>query len=249
MKAIGNVDIMNIDIQGNGGVNMKFNDKMNKLTLLTGTNGTGKSVLMKMIWALSYIANIYVAGGRKELQGISQFVFDNTIHEHKMDGTMRVGFDGGVVLTLGWKHGECIASGCDNTEDVTEISIPIHMSSGLRTFQAIDYYLSARRQFSGTQEQIMEQMLKHYKLYDVEFMERMIGKMPFAITEKFMDHLEKFDMHKDFIWPKGATSINLDKNKGFFVTNGVDITFLAQFGSGMQSILNMTISAFLTQQT
>ena len=237
---IGNISLLDIDIRKP--LEFKFNDHMKNLTILVGANGTGKSLMMKIVWALVYTANIYIVNGRKQLEEVAQTIMDLTLRDHEMTGTLRAHFEGNPVLALGWDEGKCISGRCDYTENITEFQSPVYMGSSLRTFQAIDYYLGMRKEVEAySKEEFIEKLCKSYCLPEVITMERMVTNMPKKLSKELLEKLETFSITKDFLWPKGADIIGLDAG-GFFITNGKDKNYLSRFGSGAQAIINMMIN-------
>ena len=244
-KEIGGISL--IDIGLTSPLPIKYNGELQALTIYTGMNGTGKSFVMKTVWGLTYIANLFVANGRQGLEQICQEVFDKTLPEHNMTGTMRAHFKGNPVLTIAWQDGKFLSGRCDYTENITEISTPIYMSGSFRTFTAINYYLDFRSkifsQFSDEHER-MENMCAVYKLYDVITLEKMIARMPIAVSKDLGEALDRFDIRKDFLWPKDATEFNFDES-GVYITNGKEVSHLHRFGNGHQSIINMMINSVI----
>ena len=74
------VDIENI---------LHFDDiNLNKVTLLTGMNGTGKTMVLKCVWIMNLLASTYSKSDLKNTQLFSQFVLDNSFDNQTFSGSI-----------------------------------------------------------------------------------------------------------------------------------------------------------------
>lgn len=140
-----------------------------KIMLLTGQNGTGKSLVMKFIWAMSTLGFMYLKSGGN-LRELATFIINNTFDSQNFTGTVETThLNGRIGVTL--ESGVVTSAFCDAVDDET-LSTPIFMSTTLRLFSAV------KAAYAMLDALGPEKFLQHYRLYDLITLE--IYKARFA---------------------------------------------------------------------
>lgn len=229
--------------------------EFNKLTLLTGMNGTGKSFLFANTYLFTEIGVLVAAGiPREHLKATAQFILEKCFDDVDTTGTISVAFDvddvkAGCSVTLVMENGkinDVTYSGFENIVDVSRVK---YMSAGMRTFDAIKMYLSMRKMIKqtkldiDTQEGLVGELLNTYKLYDVTYLERLINAMPLKSDHRMKDFLTKFDDKQQMgLEDIEEFGVDLDKPDFFLIQKG-EKKYLTTFGKGHQSIFNMLLGS------
>lgn len=207
-------------------ISMKSELTMNKLSVLVGANGVGKTLFLKLHWAMAMIGAIICQRPQEDLKKTAQFVFDNTFTNNNFDGVIILNFDVGNVMVK-FESGKIADA---KIYELKPIPPPIFMSSGMRTFDSMVLYLHARK---GSKQ---EELLKIYKLYDIFYVEKLISRCPINLPERISKHLRQFD------FPEIKTvNVNLDSCQFSIILENGEEKNLTTFGKGHQALLNMTI--------
>lgn len=228
---------------------MTMNTKMelNKLTLMTGTNGSGKSFFLINFYVFTEIATMIVSGMSGDiLKGSSQFILENCFTDIDTTGELTAVFEDGQTIKMTADNGQITSIVHTGFEDVKEIVRIRYMSSGLRTFDEMRHYLSQRKMAKQiidgeTTEEIIASMLKTYRLYDVSYMEGVLAGMP--LKSPVTDKLNEFLLGMDVKDVGKIIEFNVDYERSDFYIILEDGTkkYMTSFGKGHQSVFNMVI--------
>ncbi len=231
---------------------------INKLSLFTGMNGTGKTLILRQIWILNYIVNTYVyTEGKISLEQITkalQFLFDNSFDNNDFTGRIKGEFahleiefviDNGTVSNLSFM---CI--GCD-IKDLEPMGLPNYMSSDMRLFSDIIKYLKFKKllkldkPFTEFTDEELKSLCEVYKIFDVISTEKLLSTLEnstFTTSEQVKKTL--FELTK-----KDITFIFYDKkNSDIIVTekfpDGTSKDYsILKLGAGEQALINMFIQS------
>jgi hypothetical protein len=220
------------------------------LTLMTGMNGTGKSLVLKFTWCLNLLANCHIVAKlhlkefdpRKEMQFIIDSCFDEPdftgrIETYHENGTVKIQIQGGIVID----------AELDIDEDVNPEGPIIYMSNATRKFDDIVTYMKFKKHIgitAGIQHLSQDDILKlcsMYKLYDMLFMEQAIPKFDgFVITEELKKTLEETlrtlpDIQK--------LKVDYEKPDILMVDSRDNTSSITKLSAGEQSYLNMIINS------
>ena len=230
-----------------------MNFQMRNLSLLTGMNGVGKTLVLIQTWIISYITTSYLVTKvpMKDITKALQMLFDYSFDNNDFTGTARGEFehihvsfdiDQGKVDNLTFTCVDC------DVKDIQPGSMPIYMSANTRLFTAINQYSKFKKLLNLNKpiEQISESEFKtlceQYKIYDVLFMEKQLKTLSdpyFKIKSPLKETLK--DAFK-----KDITHIFYDEKKGEIqvteMKNGSPETYpVTRLSNGEQAMLNMLI--------
>lgn len=238
------ISIDNLSFDLTKPLTINFSDiTINKLTLMTGLNGTGKSFMMVSFYAFSEVANMIAIGFHPDrLKESAQFIMDNSFTSKDITGTIIGNFDDGSGITMKLSEGTVESVIYSGFEDV-EVTRVRYMSAKMRTFEAMKSYLTIRkmsRLTEQTEESRSAMMLTAYRLYDMAYMEMLIGRMPFDDRAKFDEYLKNFSDIKS-----RPVRIDIDLDVcDFYMTDDAGVkTYMSTLSSGHQSIYNMLIGS------
>jgi len=217
--------------------------EFNKLTLMTGMNGAGKSLLLVYSYVLTEIVTLVLEELAPENIKIgAQFIMDKCFTKIDTTGVISGNF-GESKITLTMEEGQILSVEATGFEDVTDVRKIKYMSSSMRTFESIKAYLRLRRvalDKLGSYENMATEMLDAYKLYDFKYMEMLIASMPF-------EHPMLIDSLKGFGMEDRVTAIDVDLTECDFFALYEDGSkkYMTSFGKGHQSIFNMTMGQLI----
>lgn len=210
---------------------------LNMLSILTGPNGSGKTMMLVSSFFISEIGNLVCLGLEKEtLKEMANFIFSSTYKEN-LSGFIKGDFEGSVV-TVYLEEG-LVTSVVTEDWEAKQVPLVTYMSAHMRTFEAISHYLLVRKMLSSLPEELkFKELCENFKLYDVKYIESVIQRMPMIVDSDFRDALKKFDI-KDEI---ETIDVDLEKCDFFYkVKDSEQKHFMKSKGSGEQSIMNMLI--------
>ena len=217
------VDIENI---------LHFDDiNLNKVTLLTGMNGTGKTMVLKCVWIMNLLASTYSKSDLKNTQLFSQFVLDNSFDNQTFSGSIIAKWST-LVLALRFTDGNVEAFEAE-VLGKAEYEFPIFMSKEMRLFSDITSYLKIKEELKvdiNTEEGLIK-ITKFYKIYDVFLVERLLNRLPYKLTSQETGSLKE-DLKKEIkSLSLQGTQIMYTDEKGTFST--------LTLSAGEQSLLNL----------
>lgn len=234
-KSLGHIKSMKI--KTDQPTKMDIDMEYNKLVLFCGTNGTGKSLVMKYNWALGTIASIMInaAEASPPLSKVAQEILDGTLEDQNINGELVSYYENGTLkLTL--EKGKVITSEFEKGEEITTAPTPVFMSKVTRTFSQIHQYLQLEKQLG------MQSMLKTYRLYDVLYIEKMKARLSEGMEASLeLKHaLEGFDMGKHDI-----QKFVLENETVYFLNTAGERKSMSTLSDGEQSIVNMCLAPSL----
>jgi hypothetical protein len=214
------------------------NMEINKLNIMIGANGAGKSFVLVTSWVFAYISSTIVLSGINGpmLNDMVQFTVSNCYDIKDLTGEMGVVFESGAEIYIKLNEGKVETVNYSGFEGVTIPTGVSYMSSAMRTFEAISMYLKFRKMANNN----IEELLKTFKLYDVMQIESMIVRMPLKPSPQLLESLQALAMPHEFT----EFGVDLDHCDFYGIDNGKK-RWLSSFSKGEQAILNMTISQLL----
>lgn len=223
-----------------------LNLELNKLNIMVGMNGTGKSFLLATVYALSYIVNAKILArvhnAPFDEMKIAEFVIGSCFNSD-ITGTIALNYESSVSVDIAVKDGQVLNVNINNSESVDIPTVVKYMSSAFRTFSAMCSYLVSRRNSGKTDPgEVVMEMTKHYKLYDVMYIEKLINRMPMTVDDALKKHLIGFDVKEEI------ESFDVDLGGCIFTAKLKDGSSLAihrWFGSGHQSLINMMLGQII----
>lgn len=223
---------------------MNFEDVgFNRIMILTGQNGSGKSMLLKTQYAMNSLANIIIltAGKGGDFIGLAQYFFDGTFEDLDFTGDIIVNYNNMNSLSVTLSNGkvtECIPIIDANIDEPTPV---IFMSKSMRTFDEIKMYLKIRKtSVDDSEPHTLENMRNFYKLYDISYVEGLIGLVGagLKVTEGFNKTMETFELTKldiaSFHYSKADSEFYYKNSKN-------EKKSLNALSAGEQSLINMFI--------
>jgi hypothetical protein len=235
------------------GMGQMNNFEMNNLALLTGMNGSGKTMVLVQTWIVNYITNSYLVAktSMEDTTKGLQILFDKSFDQNDFTGKVHGEFehihidfdiDNGKVQNLIFT---CIS--CD-TKDIIPNGMPIFMSTNTRLFTSLNQYIKFKKAIGITNpvEKLSEcdfmKLCDSYKIYDVLFMEQQLKrlsdpyfKMQSPTTVALKDAFKKDISHIFYDEKKGeiqVTELRDGKPETYPVT---------RLSNGEQAMLNMLI--------
>lgn len=221
---------------------MDLDMEFKALCLLVGTNGIGKSLILKLNWVLGTIVGIAVMkkmmigkGGDIDIdiEKLSQYTFDKSFEDQDFNGTIGADYENGSILVT-LDNGKIISVAINLDPEVTSAPPTIFMSTNMRTFDQIKQYLKIEKMVESE-----EQLTDFYKLYDiayVKFLQNKIGEGYVANT-KFKNTLKGFDLEK-----LELESIEMTDESVYYTNAKGQRLDLSTLSKGEQSIINMFLA-------
>lgn len=257
MKEI-NLGKVNIDLKN---PDVSFDDmEFNKVTVLIGMNGTGKSFLFKLNFAITTgmktICDFELERPEREKQllEVLNFYFEHSFEDLEATGNIKIEYVDGIdkvaeieiVLEKG-KVTKAYPVFYRNTEEDLDFPVIKYLSSDMRTFDSIKSYLKVRSTILGkrTEEESekqltppeVEKLLEFYKIYNVFILEKMI-----YVDDIELKGLEKFFGSKDEENSKPIpvkVQVDLEKKDFLITMDDSSQRYATSFSKGEQSVIMM----------
>lgn len=206
--------------------------EFSQIAVFVGANASGKSLLLKIAFALGAVGGVPVAPPGPNSS--AQFVFDNTFTNQNFDGTLKAIYTNGSV-NVELKEGKVV-----NTE-ITGKTVPVtFMSTDMRTFDQMNLYLRVRKSSGDDPISFMKNILEAYRLYDVTYMEALLSRMPIAIPDRIKDSMKTFNFEEII----ESIEVNTELCQFIAVLDNGNRKNIATYGKGHQAMLNMMIGSF-----
>lgn len=229
-------DIVNIEFDMT--VPMKFKNKIeyNQLSIYVGTNGSGKTFMLKMVWFINTISAAFVNMSKLStvfsITEFAQFTLNHTFSNCDFEGSIKVNYEHGdikVEFTKGMVT--CITP---NLSGIEEMATPIFMSKDARTFDQIKQIMYLQSTLGN------EKVLDIVKLYDIMYVEILKTKLEngLKVDEKFKTILKDYELEKYDI-----QSFKIANNSVYFTNSKNEDVELTRLSSGEQSIINMFLGS------
>ena len=228
-----------------------------KLTILTGLNNSGKSLIQKLLWATHTFFNMKlvekitgIKDNDKTDNEIFKFILDNTFSEqnftgefewHQRDDLLKVSFYSikytilnGIItdLNMSWP------------DDAQPGGKATYLSKDARDFNNIERYLKTKKMLNITDITSwsnLEALSEWYKLYDIFAIETSLVKF-----EKTNNLLQLLGNTKDsLLGDLDLVNIKVDQPAGklYYINSKNEEKSLSSLGAGEQSIIMMLMSA------
>lgn len=223
-------------------VPMNIDMEFKALCVMVGSNGSGKSLILKLNWVLGTIIGIAVMkkvmtskGGDIDIdiEKLSQYTFDKSFDDQDFNGTIGADYENGnILVTL--ENGKIISVVTTLDPELNLAPSPIFMSTNMRTFDQIKQYLKIEKMVESE-----EQLTDFYKLYDiayVKFLQNKIGEGYIANT-KFKNTLNGFDLEK-----LELESIEMTDESIYYTNAKGQRLELSILSKGEQAIINMLLA-------
>jgi len=235
-KETGTGNIVNIEFDMTKPMKMNSVVEFNKISLFVGPNGSGKTLILKMLW----FANTVAMGAVKEktlplgmtIIDLAQFTLNHTFDNCDFEGSLKVNYERGSIK-IAFVNGNVIGVEPD-LQDVTDMAVPIFMSKDARTFNQIKMIMQL--QATVGQEKTLE-MVKLYDLVYIEFLKKKLAK-GLPITKEFKQSLDDFGLKQ-----YDMQSFKIDNSSVYFTDSKGKDTEMTVLSAGEQSIVNMFIGS------
>lgn len=219
-------------------LNMKLSSMdLNAINLICGQNGTGKSMLNKLIYFSTMTTYMHIEGSLKQIEGDEmkdkiQFVFNGVFDMPKeLSGYLKCEYERGM-FECHFSAGEIMTGMFTCDKGVKHASYPKYLSTTTRNFVSIEAILDYAKLAEPTK------LVSKYKLYDVmacgmlDQFARSISDIPDEVVEM----LKKFEVD--------ICRLEMDENDRFVVTNSLGRkTFATSLSTGYQALLIMILSS------
>lgn len=232
IKELGQMTQLNVDIDQP--MKLKTDLDMNALNLYVGKNGSGKSLILKMTWALATIMTFKVNRSKSsdgEMLQVAQYMWDNTFEDNNFNGLVGAIHPGGKI-SLGFKNGKLESMNIDVAESIVNASTPLFLSVTMRTFDEIERFFKLQDKIG------IDSMPEYYRIYDSVYAHKMKQSFEAGIIvdDKIKDSLKNFELDKYDIVSFGY------KNEKFIFTNSKgEERSMSSLSKGEQSLLNMKL--------
>lgn len=226
---LGNID--NLRFKIDQPMTLDFDIEYRSLNLMTGLNGSGKSLMNKACWAFGTIMSILHANP-PSINEAAQYVMDKTFEQQNFNGEMEAKYPNGN-LKMVLCNGKVTSVEYYVDPKVKVCTPPLYMSTNIRTFQQIDQYLKVEKMLSNK-----EDLLNLYRLYDVVFVELLKNKLSSGLkaNDEFKKAiLEQFKLTYDF------DTFAIENDSVVFIDKDGKRTNLSTLSAGEQSLVNMTL--------
>lgn len=223
---------------------MKDEIEFNKsLNVFVGANGSGKSVILKSAFALSYIGSAYsimkikgISVKDYELRELAEFAFTKTFDDFNSSGECYATYTNGSKITVKFTLGKCTFVEVILAED-NIIPKVTYGPSSMRLFSSYENYLKFRGMLSTNTvltESEVSKMLDTFKLYEVVLGESLVAKSPIDVSSYTALYEEPYNI-------KPISYIEVDLVKAQVLARYPDntTTRLSTLSSGEQSVVNM----------
>ncbi len=230
-----------------------------KLTILTGLNNSGKSLIQKLLWATHTFFNMKlvekitgIKDNDKTDNEIFKFILDNTFSEqnftgefewHQRDDLLKVSFYSikytilnGIItdLNMSWP------------DDAQPGGKATYLSKDARDFNNIERYLKTKKMLNITDITSwsnLEALSEWYKLYDIFAIETSLVK--FEKTNEMLNMLKILGGGDQILNGLDLVNIKVDQPAGklYYINSKNEEKSLSSLGAGEQSIIMMLMSA------
>jgi hypothetical protein len=230
-KSLGQIKNMRFDIDKP--MALKFDIEYNKLTLFTGLNGTGKSLIMKLNWVFGTVMSLLIHHPPSANE-TAQYIMDKTFEDQNFNGEMEAFYPNGS-LKMFMENGKVMRVEYFIDPCVKVITPSLYMSTNTRTFTQINQYLKVEKHLP-TKEEISN----IYRLYDIVYIETLKMKLENGLkaTQAFKDSMSNdFSMKYDF------DTFALENEAVIFIDKDGNKRDLSTLSAGEQSLINMSLAS------
>jgi len=247
-KQLGHIKELSLDIDSPIKMQMPKIEFQN-IALFIGTNGTGKSLILKLVWCAGMIGEAFISSEvltmpHNPIDNV-QYIFDKSFSNQNFNGKMNFIFEDRNNIAIEIEKGKVIDVNISFAKDLIPSGPPVFMSTETRTFDDITRYLQVRKmvgvigQIDASNASLFEKVLDMYKLYDAMFIERLISKLskPYILKKDVKDTFKSYEIKEEI------ESIGFDENKSelYYINSKAEVKLLRNMSKGEQSLINMTL--------
>ena len=239
--------IETITVDGIASMNM-INMAHKDILLFVGPNGTGKTLVLVLVWVITMLAMIYIrVGVAFKCHDILQWMLDKCFVDQDWTGKTGISFTN-IDIGFELKDGKVIDVTANKKAQIVDIPMPIFMSKNTRTYEQIIAYYKTRKllgihgEVSITSMEDIEKLSGMFKLYDIFFMERLLTRFKAGLVvrpdisdklhEMFSGVDRKFGKIVKMTYDDTKTDILYEDSNG-------NIKSVNSLSAGEQSMLNM----------
>ena len=237
---------------------MSTNMNFNKLTVICGMNGAGKSLVQKLMWASHTFLNMKlvekvtgIKDTEKDDTTVLQYILDNTFDEqnfngefewHMRDELLKVSF---YVLQYKLTDGKVSDIHMSYPEDAQPGGGATFLSKDARCFGNIERYLKTKKMLNITELtgwKDLEALGDWFKLFDIFAIEQFLAK--FDKAAPLIQMLKSFG-GTDELLKIDLVDLKADSSTGklYYINSKSEQKSLTTLGAGEQSIIMMLLSA------
>lgn len=246
MKTLGSVQTIELDITKP--VQMKEMEmQYNKLLLLLGANGTGKTFLLKITWVLSTFVNHLVMILHDKISTDNklhlQYLLDNTFTNNDLTGKIYFTYERGNSISVELLEGKVIKVGMSLEEDLSPSAQPVFMSKETRLFSDIIQYMKIKNLMKipkgiPVTESDMNKVMEMYRIYDMMYIETLLHYIETKTTPKLIEDFGKQIV--EFDPDIKITDIRIDyTTNDILYSDGINYKSIGSLGAGHQALINM----------
>lgn len=208
------------------------------LMIIVGENGSGKSLVLKINWAvatiISTVVNAKVMGVPVDSTTIAQHIMDNTFTDQNFNGEIIANFDNGII-ELVINEGKVERAGIETHPLVKQVSTPIFMSTDMRTFDQIKTYFKMQGILGSD-----EKMLEMYRLYDIVYVKMLEQKLKggWNCTDAFKSSINGFAGMEKYTYD----SFHIEDGDVKLMNEDGEVRSMTTFSKGEQSLINMILA-------
>lgn len=202
-------------------IELKVDCDINSLNVLVGQNGSGKSFVLVLSYAVHQVTNDLIMKGNN-----SNWIL-NSCFKSPVTGFIRCEFENAwIEFKLNESKIEDLKYNLGKVDTLTKA---LYLSSNMRTFSNVDMYMTLRQTMS------VAQLCEIYPHYDMMYVEMLYAKCPFELklneSQKILAESTGFEV-KD---------TNVSYDNGFKIGD----KHISSLNSGSQAILTMLIAGSL----
>jgi energy-coupling factor transporter ATP-binding protein EcfA2 len=250
-KQLGNVLNIHMSFKKPAIVGQDLDLNANALTLMTGKNGTGKSFIMKLIWAASSVAAVIITNRDMPSEAkihLAQFYINGAfVDTDQIDGTVEIKYEFGDSVEIAISNG--VVTHVNELLDpkLQPTSHPRYLSTNMRLMVEVTQYMKMKKALGigkgiPTDPDAMMKLCECYRLYDIMHAEDVIRTIDAGnSSEEFLKEANKrLAIGEDHFDLKG---LKVDYDACDIKYKDKDDLWLsvASMGAGHQSLLNMFI--------
>lgn len=232
-------------------INLEFNKEtkfnfenieFNKICLLIGANGTGKTIILVLQWILNMIKYVYLVDNDiNKLKAHLQYLLKGSFTDFEATGHI-VSEDDNFYIDFRVNKGILVEFNIKLKKQIDISRVPLFLSKNTRTLdQIMQFHLLTKTlgvEFSlEGDEKAFDKLSSLYKIYDIIYMQLTITKFKQGLIfqQNIIESLKNFNL--DII------EIYLDdKDKLLYKNSKNEIKPALSLSAGEQSILTMTIA-------
>lgn len=228
----------------------------NKLTLLCGANGVGKSFSNKLTWVNNFFFNTLLVAQMGEIKlmpcknqsDILQWMLDSTFFDQDFEGRVVMEATDKVTdvphyfLEYSLLDGKVLDFKCDYPTKAQPMGPITYLSKEVRSFNNIENYLRTRDMLSLPQTGSLtdyDPLIEFFPLYDVLGHETLLLK--FELMPKLLEQVNKIS--PELLDGLDIVTLYVEDRKIMYTDSEEKVHRASKLGSGHQAILIMLLTA------